>query len=157
MNVTFLCPGCERQTSAEVAAETRSIACRHCRVVLDLPADTFVDGRLRRCVACPSEDLFVRKDFPPRLGVLITVTGFFLATAAWYYHQAVLTFAILFATAAIDFVLYLFLGDALSCYRCGAHYRDVENLDQYDGFQLETHERHRQTAARQQRTVGRGQ
>ncbi len=36
------------------------------------------------------------------------------------------TFAILFATALIDVVLYLIVPDALMCYRCGAMYRQAE-------------------------------
>ncbi len=148
MNVIFACPQCERSTRAEFSPESDSITCEHCRLILDIPEDTFVDGRLRHCLACPSADLFLRKDFPPRLGVTITVVGFLFASIAWYQHHALATYTILFATALGDFVLYLVLGDALSCYRCGAHYRGVDDLQQYGTFRLETHERYRQQAAR---------
>jgi hypothetical protein len=62
--------------------------------------------------------------------------------------MTVLTFAILFATALVDLVLYIVVGDALLCYRCGAQYRNVEQMEEHSGFNLETHERYRQQAAR---------
>ncbi len=63
-------------------------------------------------------------------------------------HQMMATYAILFATAAVDFVLYFFTGNALQCYRCQAEYRGVEGLEKHEPFNLETHERYRQQAAR---------
>jgi hypothetical protein len=36
----------------------------------------------------------------------------------------------------------------LNCYRCQAQYRDVPGLENHGGFDLETHERHRQQVAR---------
>ena len=59
-----------------------------------------------------------------------------------------LTFAILFATALVDVVLYLIVPDALMCYRCGAQYRMAEGMARHGAFNLETHERYRQQAAR---------
>jgi len=108
------------------------------------------DGGVKYCVVCRSPDLFIRKDFPQWLGVLIVVIGFAASSVAWYYHQIEWTFGILFATAAIDVVLYLLMGEALVCYRCGAHFRNVGSVDQHSGFDLETHERYRQAAARRE-------
>ena len=60
-----------------------------------------------------------------------------------------LTFGILFATAIIDVVLYSLVGDALMCYRCFAQYRGQDKYEEHGPFNLETHERYRQAAARQ--------
>ena len=54
------------------------------------------------------------------------------------------TFGILFATALIDVVLYLTVGNLLQCYRCQAQYRGVPGLENHEPFDLETHEKHRQ-------------
>jgi hypothetical protein len=113
-----------------------------------VPVGAVTETDVRRCVVCPSEELFVRKDFPQRLGVGIVVVGIVLSTIAWYYRQVYLTFGIFFATAAIDFVLWLVMGNVLQCYRCQAQYRGVPGLDQHGGFDLETHEKHRQQLAR---------
>jgi hypothetical protein len=90
----------------------------------------------------------VRKDFPQRLGVAIVVVGIVASSIAWGYTFVVATFAILFATALVDVVLYLVVPDALMCYRCGAQYRGAPGISQHESFNLETHERYRQQAAR---------
>jgi hypothetical protein len=59
-----------------------------------------------------------------------------------------LTFGILFATALFDVLLLALVGNSLVCYRCGAEYRDVEGIEDHGAFNLETHERYRQQAAR---------
>ena len=47
-----------------------------------------------------------------------------------------------------DLALYALVGNALMCYRCGAQYRNVDEIEQHGAFELETHERYRQMAAR---------
>ena len=154
MNVTFPCPKCEQAARAEADDETTALRCGHCGQELAVPAGAIEAGRLRRCLACPSTDLYVRKDFPQKLGVGIVVLGFAASCVAWAYHQVFWTFAILFATALLDVVLYALFGNALTCYRCGATYRDVEGLDEHNPFDLEVHEKHRQQEARKEKAVG---
>jgi hypothetical protein len=92
--------------------------------------------------------LYVRKDFSQTVGVTIVVIGFVASSVAWYFRQPLLTYGILFATALIDVVLYVTVGNLLQCYRCHAQYRGVEGLDQHESFNLETHEKYRQQAIR---------
>lgn len=113
-----------------------------------MPEGAWQEGRLTRCIVCPSTDLFVRKDFPQGLGVAIVVLGFAVSCITWYLYMVMATFAVLFATALADLALYLIVGDSLVCYRCRARYRDVDEIDQHEHFDLETHERYRQHAAR---------
>jgi hypothetical protein len=108
-----------------------------------------VDGdRVRRCVSCPSNDLYVRKDFPQRLGVLLVVVGIVGSSIAWNYGHLYWTFGILFATALVDLLLFLSVGNALMCYRCGSQYRGVAEMESHGQFNLETHEKYRQLSAR---------
>jgi hypothetical protein len=109
---------------------------------------TITPEGLTQCLVCGSRDLFVRKDFPQRLGVGLVVVGFIASSIAWSQYMTLLTFAILFATALVDVVLYLIVGEALVCYRCHAQYRTVEGVEHHPAFNLETHERYRQQAAR---------
>lgn len=150
MDVNFRCPRCEQTSRATLTADAESFGCAHCGAAIDVPSDALQDDGVTCCVICGSGDLFVRKDFPQRLGVLTVVIGFAASSVAWYYHQIEWTFGILFATAAIDVILYLLMGEALVCYRCGAHYRNVGRVDQHAAFDLETHERYRQAAARRE-------
>jgi hypothetical protein len=148
MNVTFACPQCEQTSRAEVSHDSPALDCAHCGLQLARPDDAYDEGHLVRCLACPSTDLFVRKDFPQRLGAAIVVAGFAASCVTWYLYQKELTFAVLVATALADVVLYRLVGDALVCYRCGAQYRRLPGIEQRAGFDLATHERYRQQAAR---------
>jgi hypothetical protein len=107
-----------------------------------------VDGHFARCLICGCRELFVRSNFPQKLGVAIVVTGVVASSVAWYYHMRFVTLGILFATALIDVVLYLLVGTLSQCYRCHAEYRGLEDPEQHGAFDLETHERFRQQAAR---------
>lgn len=148
MKITYACSRCGHHNSEQIEAEQGTLECGQCHVQIHVPDDALDDGSLKRCLVCPSTDLFIRKDFPQRLGVAIVVLGFAASCVAWYFYWTYLTFAILFATALIDVVLYAVVGEVLMCYRCGAIYRGVAGMERYQGFNLETHERHRQMAAR---------
>ncbi len=148
MNVTFSCPRCKQGTRTDVASTDATFACPHCQQVIAIPDDSFDGEQLCRCLVCPSTDLFVRKDFPQRIGVGLVILGIVGSSVAWGYSLPVLTFAILFDTALADVVLYLIVPDALMCYRCGAQYRLAPGTERHGAFNLETHERHRQLAAR---------
>jgi hypothetical protein len=65
-------------------------------------------------------------------------------------RELVATFAILFGTALLDVVLYLFMPECLTCYRCAARYSGDDVVESFGTFDLETHEKHRQMMARTQ-------
>lgn len=148
MNVTFACPHCDAASRSDFSAETSELECSHCHRRLALPQDA-VDGRkVCRCLVCPSTDLYVRKDFPQRIGVALVGIGIVGSSIAWFYSDLMWTFGILFATALVDVLLYAWVGDALMCYRCDAQYRGVDEIESHGQFDLETHEKYRQLAAR---------
>lgn len=160
MRITYACPACDATVSHTGVETAHSLVCPHCLAVVAVPADflgwTNAAGGvaepgtglpvLRRCVVCPSTELFARKDFPQRLGVGIVVAGFAASCVTWAWQLLVPTFAILFGTALIDVLLYLLMPECLTCYRCGARYRNAGGP--HGGFDLETHERHRQQRIR---------
>jgi len=98
--------------------------------------------------------MYVRKDFPQRVGVALVAIGIVGSSIAWYHANLAWTFGILFATALADVLLFAVVGNALMCYRCGAQYRGALELDTHGQFNLETHEKHRQTAARLKSAAG---
>lgn len=148
MNITYACPSCDEATRTDVAATDEHLDCPHCGQSITVPEDAFDGQRLRRCLVCPSHDLFVRKDFPQQLGVGIVVLGFAISCVTWYFYLVYATFAVLGATVLVDVVLFALMGNAVMCYRCHAQYRGVPNQDNFESFDLETHERYRQQAAR---------
>src|SRR5690606_22111686 len=107
-----------------------------------------VDGPVTQCLVCPCRELYIRKDFSQRLGVTIIVTGFILSSVAWFYYKPYWSYVILGASALVDFLFYLLVGNVLQCYRCHTEYRGVAGLDSHEHFSLETHERYRQQEAR---------
>lgn len=158
MNVTYVCPECDQVSRVELEGPRGPIdevPCAHCGHRLAVPPGALADGRLERCVVCPSTDLYVRKDFSQRLGVAIVILGIVASSIAWFTYHVYATYAILFATALIDVVFYVLVGDLLQCYRCHAQYRGVAGLEGRDRFDLETHEKHRQQLARLSSPAGR--
>jgi hypothetical protein len=156
MRITFACPACSATATLDRVEGRSALDCPHCGAALPVPPGALEwrpaggagRARLRRCLVCPSGELFARKDFPQRLGVGIVVAGFAASCVTWGMRLLVPTFAILFATALVDVVLYLLMPECLVCYRCGARYKGDGVCDEAGGFDLETHERHRQGAAR---------
>lgn len=169
MRITYACPACQATTSLDGIETRDSLECSACQAVLPIPPGAFAgrDGgdrqppRLQRCLSCPSLELFVRKDFPQRLGLAIVVAGLAASCVAWANRELVITFGILFGTALLDVLLFLFMPNCLSCYRCGARYSgdgvagepgDPSASGQpFGAFDLETHEKHRQLVARTKR------
>jgi hypothetical protein len=147
MNIAFRCPHCHEISRAEFASGTAAISCSHCQQTWPT-AGAVRDDELLRCLVCPSTELFVRKDFSQSLGIAIVVAGILASSVFWAWHKPYWTYAVLFATALIDVVLYFAVGNLLQCYRCQAQYRGIPGLENHAGFNLETHEKHRQQKIR---------
>jgi len=158
MRITYACPACGATVTSDQVETLSSLICTACQATLPIPADAIARSdsggvgalRLRRCLICPSTELFRRKDFPQRLGVGIVVAGLAASCVAWGMRELVATFAILFGTALLDVVLYLFMPECLTCYRCAARYSGDDIVESFGTFDLETHEKHRQMMARTQ-------
>jgi hypothetical protein len=151
MRITYACPACDATVSIDGITARSTLDCTSCAASVQIPEDGIAPGpppKPRRCLVCPSTELFVRKDFPQRLGLAIVIAGLAASCLAWAWRELILTFAILFGTALVDVLLYIFMPDCLSCYRCGARYRGEGITVAFGGFDLETHEKHRQQAAR---------
>ena len=163
MRITYACPACAATVTLDRVEERAALDCPRCAAAVAIPAGalTMDEGgggrparaRLNRCLVCPSHELFARKDFPQRLGVAIVVAGFAASCVTWAWRLLVPTFAILFGTELVDVVLYLLVPECLACYRCGARYSGDGVATDHGGFDLETHEKHRQHAARLRSTA----
>lgn len=156
IQVTYRCPQCDAPVRCEVDENQQGISCPQCGRRQSEVREVVTDGSVGRCLVCAGSDLFVRKDFPQRIGVSIVIFGFAASCVTWYYHRVILTFAVLFATALVDVVLYRFMGDVLECYRCHAQYRGGVNLSRHGPFELEVHERYRQQRARMEQAGASG-
>ena len=99
---------------------------------------------LDACPNCGCRDLFIRKAFPQKLGLLVVVVAgvAFLALAAnrgtFYIGVWVLLSAV-----AVDAVLYLFVPKVTTCYRCRADFPGVPLNSKHGPFELAVAEKYR--------------
>ena len=151
MNVTFICPQCERTTRCELSLEPAVLTCTCCQQKRSVAATAIESDdesvQIKRCLVCANDELFARKNFSQRLGLFIIIIGFTASSIAWFNYWTYTTYLILFGSALLDLVLYLMVGNLLQCYRCNSEFRNLKT-ENYQHFDLEVHERHRQQAAR---------
>src|SRR5205085_5955020 len=101
------------------------------------------EGAPSTCAVCGNRELYKKKDFPHWLGMTILVVACLASVFTYGWYEKWLTWAILLGSALFDGVLYLCVGDALVCYRCHAHYRQVPATDDHKPFELTIGERYR--------------
>jgi hypothetical protein len=99
---------------------------------------------LTTCPRCGCHDLFVRKDFPQKLGLFIVLAA---GVAFLFLVARPRTFAwgigVLIAATAADALLYWFVPRLTVCYRCRAEFRDVPINPGHHGFDLAVGEKYR--------------
>ena len=149
MNVTFACSECEKATRQQWDGSQPTLTCRHCGHDRHVQTSQVESGvSISSCLVCPSDDLFMRKDFSQRLGLLIIVSGLVASSITWYFYLVYWSFGILLASALIDLMLYHMVGNLLQCYQCHSEYRDFPASADHENFDLVVHERHRQAEGR---------
>jgi len=99
------------------------------------------DHLVDRCVVCGGSELFIRKDFPQRLGVAVVVV-FGLAAIYYFTVSVLIAWSILAAAVVVDLVIYAFLGKVTTCYACRAEYRKCPLNPAHEGFDLATSEKY---------------
>ena len=147
MKVLFRCPECDAPggISLDQAADWHCSNCPHHQQFLPATAD------LHACAVCGNHELYKQKDFPHRLGLIVLITAFVASVFTYGWYEKWLTWAILIGTAIFDGTLYLWVGDALVCYRCHAHHKGFPALAEHLPFEITVGERYRQQRIREER------
>jgi hypothetical protein len=114
------------------------------------PAGSPAGPDLQACAVCGCPDLYKKKDFPHTVGLLLLVAAFAASAVTYLLYMPVATWAILIGTAVFDGVLYLLVGDALVCYRCGAHHKGFAAAPRHEPFEITIGERYRQERLRKE-------
>ena len=99
---------------------------------------------LTACPDCGCRDLFVRKDFPQKLGLAIVI----LAAAAFLVLAAnrstfYLGVLVLLVAMVLDAALYWFVPKVTVCYRCRHEFRDRPINPEHEPFELAVGEKYR--------------
>lgn len=99
------------------------------------------ENRVDRCAVCKGTEMFIRKDFPQRLGFAVVLV--FGVAAIYAFTFSVLTgWTILAAAVVLDLLIYAFIGLATTCYSCRAEYRKCKPNPAHEGFDLATSEKY---------------
>jgi hypothetical protein len=101
------------------------------------------DQPLEKCPKCGCEELFIRKNFPQKLGltlVIVAAVAFLILAARRENFWIGAT--ILFIAALIDAIFYLLVGKITVCYRCHAEFGGPIN-PKHAGFDLPIGEKYR--------------
>jgi len=102
------------------------------------------------CLICGNHELYKKKNFPHWLGItILTIAcgGFLFFMYRFEWGRA---WAVLLGFAALDALLYLWVGDVIVCYRCAAHYHGVMPGPEHKPFELVIGERYRQERLRRE-------
>ena len=102
------------------------------------------------CAVCGNRELYKKKDFPHGLGMALLAGACLASVFTYAWYEKWLTWAILLGSAVFDCLLYLWVGDALVCYRCGAVYRGFKPGAEHLPFELDIGERYRQERIRRE-------
>jgi hypothetical protein len=131
----------------QTVQKTVGVSCSGCDHRLDLeppPVSPLV------CVICGNHELYKKKNFPHWLGLAILAVACFGFLALMYRFEVMWAWVILLGSAAFDGLLYLWVGDVIVCYRCGAHYYGARPGPEHKPFELVVGERYRQERLRRE-------
>jgi hypothetical protein len=108
-------------------------------------AGDVMNGRdeLIRCPCCRCEELFLRKDFPQKAGLLIVLASGLLSVVFFARGRLLWSLGVLLAVVIVDTVIYAFVPKITVCYRCRTTFRDFPLNRDHRGFDLATAEKYR--------------
>jgi drug/metabolite transporter (DMT)-like permease len=99
---------------------------------------------LEQCPKCGCAELFIRKDFPQKLGLsAVLLAGIAFLWLAASRQRFYLGAIVLVAAAVLDGLLYIFVPKITVCYRCRAEFRGVPLNPGHTGFELAVAEKYR--------------
>ena len=155
MELTFLCPNCGVVNQVPWLEAAEGGTCRQCQAERGLHRELVEDGQLRGCPWCATEDLYIQKDFPQGLGLVIVIVGFAISTVFWYYERPISRTWYCWRRPA-RLVLYYRVPDVTICYRCLGQYGVRVEARPFQPFDLAIGERYRQERLRTEELRERG-
>ena len=152
MRIRFACPICERPGRVDVPGPS-PWCCPACDHLVPLTDPVLGDGPLSlpACAICGTSELYKRKAFPHWLGLSLLATACLAFLVLNAQRQPLWAWACLLGSALVDGLLYLWVGDVVVCYRCGAHHSCPTAGTAHHPFELVIAERYRQERIRRAR------
>ena len=146
MTVTIVCPDCESHLPVAAAEAPTAIQCGKCERAIALNVTDAVRGGegVDRCPVCEGPDFYRRKDFDPKLGLAVIITGALISAGFYWFGLDLIAYGVLGAAALLDLIVYGRLKDITVCYRCHTEFRgkraptaDIFDLHTADVLELE--------------------
>jgi hypothetical protein len=146
MQIRYHCPtdGCVaiiEYEPLEGCGDTMQCPRCHVRHPMNISDSIRRDQRVDRCVVCGGSELFIRKDFPQRLGLAVVIV-FGLAALYCFTFSVLVAWSVLAAAVALDLIVYALIGRVTTCYACRAEYRKCPLSSAHEGFDLATSEKY---------------
>lgn len=149
MNVKVFCPACE-ELAPLPELRRKPWPCPHCEqfLVPTPAAGAETEAGLLTCRHCGHGELYTQKDFPHWLGLSILIAAVVASFIAYSYYAIFWTWVILIGSAAVDGLLYWWVGNVVVCYRCLAQHRGFPPHPGHRPFDLAVGEKYRQERLR---------
>lgn len=146
MQIRYHCPtdGCVAIVEYEpIETSGPTMECPRCHQVHPMHITPSIRERrlVDQCVVCACRELFIRKDFPQRVGLAVVVV-FGLAAIYFFTVNVLVGWGILAGAVVIDLLIYAFIGRVTTCYACRAEYRKCPLNSAHEGFDLATSEKY---------------
>lgn len=126
ISVRYECNKCGREVRANDVTDENSLVCSCGERGQFLP-DAIRDHKICRCPLCGTDELYLQKDFPERVGLALVVIAFIVATIFWYNYSWVGAIGTLVSVTLVDFAFFHTRKDVTVCYRCLAQFRKMTN------------------------------
>jgi hypothetical protein len=145
MRVRLRCPtkSCRHYCETAVDAETREVRCPACGRSSHWNTGAMPSGMLKRCPLCDCEEMFVRKNFPQRVGLLMVVAVGLVSCWLFAHGELLWSLGVLVGLVLVDLVIYALVSKIAVCYRCRAEFLDAPDDPEREGFDLATSEKYR--------------
>jgi hypothetical protein len=139
MQIVVRCPTCGAPLPVSAADVPAVIRCGRCGREIGLSIGDALrdDCAVDWCPVCQGADFYKRKDFDPKLGLVVIVSGAAISAGFYWFGRDAIAYGVLAGAAAIDFLIYGRLKDVTVCYRCHAEFRGAYTRTA-PGFDLHT-------------------
>lgn len=125
MQVIARCPKCDAGLPVNAAEAPESIKCGGCgqELALAFSEGLRTDTRVDACPVCAGPDLYIRKDFDPKVGLTVVIIGGLISAVFYWFDEDLIAYGILAFAVVVDLVVYGRLVDITVCYRCHSEFR----------------------------------
>ena len=125
MNLIVICPECQARLPLSSVDAPTAIVCGGCdrAIALEITDGVRNDTELDMCPVCNGREFYVRKDFDPKLGLAVIITGALISAGFYWYGLDLIAYGVLGFAALVDLFFYGRLKDLSVCYRDHAEFR----------------------------------